>query len=106
MPRKRWFIGLAVLLAATSAGVHFWRVPRPPAPPAARLPASARVLLAPFHKESFDVTVEAHQDLDYRVGMQAGATLVYTRSKGQPRHGRARCFRSPILRLVPLALEE
>ena len=77
MPRKRWLIGLVVLLAAVSAGVYFWRVPRPPAPPAARLPASARVLLAPFHKESFDLTVEAHQDLDYRVGMQAGATLVY-----------------------------
>ena len=35
------------------------------------------MLLAPFHGESFDLTVQAHQDLDYRVGMQAGATLVY-----------------------------
>ncbi len=35
------------------------------------------MLLAPFHKESFNLTVEPHQDLDYRVGMQAGATLVY-----------------------------
>src|SRR5271165_720830 len=76
--RNGWLIGLVVLLGAGSAGVYFWRVPRPPAPSAAKLPADARVLLQPFRKDSLDLKVEAHQDLDYRVGMQAGATLVYS----------------------------
>jgi hypothetical protein len=58
---------------------YLWsgRVHRPPKPAAATLPASARALLLPFRKNSLDLTVPAHEELDYRVGMQAGATLVY-----------------------------
>jgi hypothetical protein len=57
-------------------------VHRPPQPAAAALPASARELLSAFRKDSVDLTVPAHQELDYRVGMQAGATLVYAWSSG------------------------
>jgi hypothetical protein len=57
-------------------------VRRLPQPAAAALPASARALLLPFHKNSLDLTVPAHQELDYRVGMEAGATLVYAWSSG------------------------
>ena len=53
------------------------RVHGPPKPSAAALPASARELLSPFRKNRLDLTIRAHEDLDYRVGMQAGATLVY-----------------------------
>jgi hypothetical protein len=78
MTKKGWLIGLAALVAvAASAGVHFWNVQRPPAPSAAKLPASARALFAPFHKDNLDLRVEAHQEITYRVGMQVGATLVY-----------------------------
>ncbi len=69
--------GAVLVAAGVIAGVHFWRVQRPPAPSAAALPASARVLLSPFRKDSLDLTVASHDELDYRVGMQAGATLVY-----------------------------
>ena len=41
------------------------------------------MLLAPFRSDRIDLTVAAHQDLDYRVGMQAGATLVYAWSTGR-----------------------
>jgi hypothetical protein len=47
------------------------------------LPASARILLPPPHKKTLDLTVAPHQELDYRVGMQAGATLVYAWSAGR-----------------------
>jgi hypothetical protein len=80
--RKRWLAGLGVLVAIALAGLHFWRVQRPPAPSAAKLPASARQLLLPFRKDSLDLTVRAHEELNYRVGMQAGATLVYAWSTG------------------------
>jgi hypothetical protein len=73
---------LGVLVAATWAGAHFWNVQRPPAPSAARLPASARELLLPFRKDSLDLTVGPHDEANYRVGMQAGATLVYAWSTG------------------------
>jgi hypothetical protein len=58
---------------------------RPPKPAAAALPSSARALLLPFRKSSLDLEVPAHEELHYRVGMRAGATLVYswtTRSTG------------------------
>ncbi len=87
MPRKGWLIGLpALLVLAALAGVHFWKVQLPPAPSAAKLPASARILLQPFRKDSLDLTVGAQRQLNYRVGMQAGATLVYawsTEHKGE-----------------------
>ena len=83
--RKGWLLCLASLLAAGFAGVHFWRVQLPPVPSAARLPASARALIQPFRKDSLDLTVEAQQELNYRVGMQAGATLVYAWSTGTGR---------------------
>jgi hypothetical protein len=72
-------VGAAALLvfAAGAIGVHFWNVQRPPAPSAARLPASVRTLLLPFRKDSLELTVGARQELNYRVGMQAGATLIY-----------------------------
>lgn len=54
----------------------------PPLPSAAKLPASARTLLQPFRKDSFNLTIGAGQELSYRVGMQAGATLVYAWSTG------------------------
>jgi len=68
-------------------GFYLWggRVRGPSQPAAAALPASARALLVPFRKDSLDLTVRAHEELDYRVGMQAGATLVFawsTRSTG------------------------
>jgi len=75
--------GLGVFVFATFAGLHFWQVQRPPAPSAAQLPASARELLPPFHKNSLDLTVRPHEELNYRVGMQAGATLVYAWSTGR-----------------------
>ena len=68
-------------------GFYYWtgRVHGPPKPAAAALPASAREFLRPFRKDSLDLTVGAHQELTYRVGMQEGATLVFawsTRSSG------------------------
>jgi hypothetical protein len=38
--------------------------------------------LPPSHKDSLDLTIASHQELDYQLGMQAGATLVYTWSTG------------------------
>lgn len=78
--RKGWLSGIAAGLAVCGAVVFYlWvgRVHRLPKPSAATLPVSARELLLPFHKNSIDLTVPAHKDLDYRIGMQAGATLVY-----------------------------
>ena len=82
--QKRWLIipGGLVAAVAASAALHFWRVQGPPAPSAATLPASARVLLQPFRKDSLDLTVGAQEELNYRVGMQAGASLVYAWSTG------------------------
>ena len=76
---------LAVCLVGL-AGIYSWSVParrRPPMPPAAKLPASARMLLQPFHKDTVDVTVAARGEASYRVGMHAGATLVYAWSTGR-----------------------
>jgi hypothetical protein len=78
--RKLWLLAFAAGLAiAGTMGFYDWigRVHGPPKPAAATLPASAREFLRPFRKESLDLTVGAHQELTYRVGMQAGATLVY-----------------------------
>jgi hypothetical protein len=82
-------LGAGALLAfAMWTGVHFWRVQMPPAPSAARLPASVRALFQPFRKDSLDLTVGARQELNYRVGMQAGATLIYAWStRTHPRMG-------------------
>ena len=74
---------LLVCLGVTAAGVYLWlgvgraRDRRMPQPPAAQLPASVRELLPKPHQDSLDLTVPPHQQLDYRVGMQAGATVVY-----------------------------
>jgi hypothetical protein len=82
--RNGW-LALAAGLAAAALGLYLWggRVHRPPQPAAAALPASARELLLPFRKNSLDLTVPAHQELDYGVGMQAGATVVYVWSSGE-----------------------
>jgi hypothetical protein len=83
--RKRWQIGLACLLVvviSAGAGAHFWWVQRPTAPLSATLPSSARILLQPFHKDSLDLRVGANEELNYEVGMQEGATLVYAWSTG------------------------
>jgi hypothetical protein len=75
---SRWLIAAAGLLAvAIPAALHFWGAPKPPVPSAAKLPASARILLQPSRKDSLDLTVPAQGELNYQVGMQAGATLVY-----------------------------
>lgn len=84
--RKKWPIGLAGLVAmgaalaalAVSAALHFWTVRRPPKPPGARLPSSARMLLQPFRKDGLDLTLPANGEVAYRIAMQAGATLVYS----------------------------
>ena len=83
VPHKGWLIGLAALLAfVVMASVHFWKVQRPPVPSAAKLPASARILLQPFRKDALELTLAANGELQYRVAMQAGATLVYSWSAG------------------------
>jgi hypothetical protein len=82
--RARWFIGWAgLLLLATLAGVHFLPVQRPPAPSAAKLPASARILLQSFRRETLDLALDANGELQYRIAMQAGATLVYAWTAGR-----------------------
>lgn len=80
------YLVIAALLAG-AIGLYFWagRERRPPQPPPAQLPASARYLLPTPHKDDLDLTVAAHQEIDYRLGMQAGATLVYTWSTGSGR---------------------
>lgn len=87
--RVRWLIALAAVLAAASAGLRFWKVQKPPVPSAAALPASARMRLQPsdlqpFRKDGVDLTLDPHGELQYRIAMQAGATLVYswTASRG------------------------
>lgn len=95
-----WWLGLAAAVAAGALGFYFWggRAYRPPRPASAALPASARALLLPFRKNSLDLTVPAHEELDYRVGMQAGATLVYswtTLSTGAWSSGEALWCESP-----------
>jgi hypothetical protein len=83
--RTRWLVGLVALLAgAAFAGLHFWRVQRPPTPSAAKLPASVRTLLQPFRRDGIDLKVAANGQLEYRVGMQAGASLVYAWTASQP----------------------
>jgi len=77
--RNGWLIGTAALLAAaTFAAVHFWRVQRPPAPAAAKLPASARMRLPPFHQDGLDIALSSNGETEYRIAMQAGATLAYS----------------------------
>ncbi len=34
--------------------------------------------LQPFRKDGLDLTLDAHGELQYRIAMQAGATLVYS----------------------------
>jgi len=34
--------------------------------------------LQPFRKDGLDLTLDAHAELQYRIAMQAGATLVYS----------------------------
>jgi hypothetical protein len=55
----------------------------PPTPSPAKLPASARTLLQPFRKDTLELTVPSQGNLDYQVGMEAGATLVYAWSTGR-----------------------
>ena len=74
---------MAAVLAVASAALHFWKVQKPPTPSAAALPASARMRLQPsglqpFRKDGLDLTLDAHAELQYRIAMQAGATLVYS----------------------------
>lgn len=77
MRRALPIAGLCAGAAAVLGIAAFWRVQKPPTPRAAALPSSVRMLLQPFHKDSLDLTVASQGELDYRVGMQAGATLVY-----------------------------
>jgi hypothetical protein len=74
----------AFLALAAVSGVHFWIVRKPPRPPSATLPVSARSLLQPFRKDNVDLPLAANGELEYRVAMQAGATLVFswTTSRG------------------------
>jgi hypothetical protein len=82
--RKEWLIGLAALAAVVAfGGVRFWKVRKPPNPPAAKLPASARVLLQPFRKDSLELALAPNGELQYRIAMQAGATLVYSWTAGR-----------------------
>jgi hypothetical protein len=74
--RKEWQIGLAVLVAVATVvafgGVHFWKVRKPPSPPAAKLPPSARVLFQPFRKDSLDLTLAPNGELQYRIAQSSG----------------------------------
>ena len=73
MTRKGWLIMTAAVLAlAAVSGVHFWIVRKPPRPPSATLPVSARSLLQPFRKDNVDLPLAANGELEYRVAMQAG----------------------------------
>jgi hypothetical protein len=87
--RSGSLIVCAAVLAAASAAVQFWKVQKPPVPSSAALPESARMRLQPsglqpIRKDGLDLTVDAHGELQYRIAMQAGATLVYswTASRG------------------------
>jgi hypothetical protein len=71
------------MIAAAIAGVRFWRTPRPPTPSAARLPADVRILLQPFRKDTFALPLAANGETQYRIAMQAGATLVYSWTASQ-----------------------
>jgi hypothetical protein len=87
--RKEWLIvTVAVLALAAVTSVHFWIVRRPPNPPSAMLPLSARSLLQPFRKDSLDLPLPANGELEYRVAMQAGATLVFSWTAS---HGTVSC---------------
>ena len=78
MASRRWLIaGLAAILVLAAIGLRFWRVRRPPTPPAAKLPASARVLLQPFRKDNIDLTVAPQAVGTYKVGMKEGASMLY-----------------------------
>jgi hypothetical protein len=97
---RAWWLRLAAGVAAVALGFYLWggRAYRLPKPAAASLPASARELLLPFRKNSLDLTVPAHKELDYRVGMEGGATLVYswtTRSTAAWSRGEALWCESP-----------
>jgi hypothetical protein len=87
--RKEWLVVTgAVLVLAAVTGVDFWIVRRPPRPPSATLPVSARSLLQPFRKDSFDLSLAASGQVEYRVAMQAGATLVFSWTTS---HGMVSC---------------
>jgi hypothetical protein len=42
------------------------------------LPASARILLQPFRKDDLDLPLAGNGKVEYRIAMQAGASLVYS----------------------------
>lgn len=63
-------------------------MPLPPAPSAAKLPASARLLLPPTQRDGLDLPLPANGEVEYRIAMQAGATLVYSWSAN---HGTVSC---------------
>jgi hypothetical protein len=78
---NRWPGWLAACLVASAAlGFILWggRVRKPPPPTAAVLPASARILLQPFRKDTLDLDVAAQADRQYRIAMQEGASLVFS----------------------------
>jgi hypothetical protein len=80
MPRNRWAGGVVAAFASAAAFcAYFWvrGVKAPPQPGAALLPASAQILLQPFRKDSIDLTVAGRGEMQYRIAMREGATLVY-----------------------------
>jgi hypothetical protein len=92
---KEWVITTAAVLAlAAVTGAHFWIVGPPPRPPSATLPLRARSLLQsfrplqPLRNDSFDLPLAANGELEYRVAMQAGATLVFSWTAS---HGMVSC---------------
>jgi len=93
--RTGWLIVTAAVLAlAAVTGVHFWIVRPPPKPPSATLPLSARSLLQsfrpqqPLREDRFDLPLAANGVVEYRVAMQAGATLVFSWTAS---HGMVSC---------------
>lgn len=76
---------VACFAVGGALGLYYWGAPvrRPPAPSAAKLPASARVLLQPFRKDRLDLALAANGETEYHIAMQAGATLAYSWSVSQ-----------------------
>jgi hypothetical protein len=87
-------VRIAAVSLACLAGIalYLWttHVRRPPTPPPARLPSSARKMLQPSRSDTLDLTVDPERELSYEVGMQAGATLVYAWS-ASPRNAGLSC---------------
>lgn len=76
--RQRVFVLIASVAVGLAIAFSLLRpVRKLPRPPAAVLPASARMLLQPFRKDTVDISVPPQTDRSYEVGMQAGSTLVY-----------------------------